>query len=139
MNVQALHHRLTDRHARVERGVWVLKNDLHIAPCDLELAWLHRENISSFELHGAASRFDQPQHGPSHRGLAATRFTHQPKRFAFSDEETDIIHRFYVVDNTLKQACAHGEIFHQIVDFDQDFPFVIVVCLHVECSRKGGD
>jgi len=68
--------------------------------------------------------------------LPAARFTHQSKRLALSDKETHIIDCLDLIDNALKQAGAHREIFHQVVDFHQHFPVVIVIRWHVECSSK---
>ena len=38
VDLQAFHHRFADRHARIERGVRVLEDDLHVAAHGLQLA-----------------------------------------------------------------------------------------------------
>jgi len=84
---QALAHALADRHARVERGIRVLEDDLHVATQRFELAAVQLEHVLALEEHPAAGGRRQAQDGAAHGGLAAARFAHQAERLPFPDHE----------------------------------------------------
>jgi hypothetical protein len=84
---------LTCPHPRVQRRVWVLKDDLHVAPRLPHLARGQREHLAAAESHVAGGRLDEPKHASPRRRLAASRFAHQPERFAFNDAEAHVVDR----------------------------------------------
>src|SRR5262249_3650334 len=78
-------------HARVQRRVRILKDDLHVAarlaqprPCELE-------HVLPAKPYLSGSRLDQPEHAASGRGLATSRFADQPERLPFLDREADVV------------------------------------------------
>jgi hypothetical protein len=64
-------------HARIERGVRVLKDDLHLAPERSQLLLIEGENIATVEAQLARGRLDQPQNEASDGGFAAAGFADQ--------------------------------------------------------------
>ena len=60
MQRQRLGQDLADRHARIERGVGVLKDDLGVAAEGAQLAGIERQEIAALEADLARIRFDQP-------------------------------------------------------------------------------
>ena len=75
---------LADGHARVERRVRVLEDELHLAAERLEGLALEREHIGPVELMEPARRLEKPDEAPPGRRLAATGLTHQSERLAAS-------------------------------------------------------
>src|SRR5882724_5171361 len=59
MQPHRLGEHLADGHARVERGVGVLEDDLHVAPARAHLPVAQREDVLALELHRAAGGLDQ--------------------------------------------------------------------------------
>ena len=64
------------RHARIERGIGVLEDHLHALAACAHLAVGERQQVLALETHLAGRRFDQAQHQPADRRLAATRRAH---------------------------------------------------------------
>ena len=74
MDQQRLLDARADPHARIERGVRVLKDDLHVAPASAQGFWRQTQQVLAVEQELAAGRLDQAQHGARERRLAATGF-----------------------------------------------------------------
>src|SRR5205085_8818083 len=81
---QRLTENLAHGHARIERGIGVLEDDLHGAPERAHLVLAELEDIPAGETYGAGGRLDQAQHQPSRGRLAATRLAHERERLAGS-------------------------------------------------------
>ncbi len=81
----------THRHAWVERGVGVLKDDLHAPPLGAHLRVGQGEQVLPFEAHAAAGRFEETQNQSSDRRLAAARFAHDGKCLAGIEMEVDTV------------------------------------------------
>ena len=80
---QRLAHDLAHRHARIERGVGVLEDRLHVA-AELEQLRLRRvREVLAFEEHAARRRVFEAHDGAPERRLSAPRFAHEPERLAF--------------------------------------------------------
>ena len=82
MDVQPLHHGFPDRHPRIERSIRILKDDLHIAAHNLELARGQAENVLAFELDGTRGRFNQAQQQSAEGRFDASRLADKTKDFA---------------------------------------------------------
>ena len=87
-----------DGHARVERTVGILKDDLHAAAKAAKFAAVKCTQIGAIEQNLAARGFDQPQQCPAGGRLAAAAFAHEAERLAFVDLETDAIDSADVID-----------------------------------------
>src|SRR5262249_57593880 len=59
---QRFRENLPDGHARIERRIGVLEDDLRVAPQGLELALLEGGDVTAVETNASRSRIDQPQH-----------------------------------------------------------------------------
>src|SRR5262245_11389780 len=66
---------LFHRHSRIERRIWILKNDLRFAPESAQFLLAKCENAAPLEPDVARHWFDQPQYQASDRRFAATGFT----------------------------------------------------------------
>ena len=64
-------------HARVERRIGVLKDDLHAPAHVAHLGMPERQNFTFLEYDLSFGRLDQTQHAASQRRLAAPRFADQ--------------------------------------------------------------
>ncbi|MBB5498605.1 hypothetical protein HDG37_002807 [Paraburkholderia sp. MM5384-R2] len=73
---------ICSRHARIERRQRVLKDHLHVAPQDAEIALRALHGFDAMKLDAAARRRRQTDDRARERGLAAAGFTHQPDGFA---------------------------------------------------------
>src|SRR5690606_6342680 len=71
VDLERLSHDLVDRHPRVERGVGILKHDLHAAPQRTHLAGAQVGDIAIVVLEASAGRFDQLQQAAPEGALAA--------------------------------------------------------------------
>ena len=93
MQRQWLAEDLSDRHARIERGVRVLEDDLRLPAERAQCAGVEAEQVTAFETDAAGIRFDQAQHETAHGRLAAAGFADQGQRLAGIDVEADAVDR----------------------------------------------
>ena len=84
MQRQRLGQDLADGHARVERGIGVLEDDLRVAAEGAQFVGVQRQQVAAFEADVACIRLDQPQYQPADGGFAATGFADQRQRLAGS-------------------------------------------------------
>ena len=82
---QRLHDGETDRQARIERGVGILKDELNIAPQVLQRRPLQLIDSPPGEGDGAALAVHQLQQRAPGGGLAAAGLAHQSQRLAGKD------------------------------------------------------
>src|SRR5262249_7119005 len=82
---QRLAEDLRYRHARIERCIGVLEDDLRLPPERAQLVGIEREQVAAFEAHAAGVRLDQPQHHPADGRLAAAGFANKGQRLAGLD------------------------------------------------------
>jgi hypothetical protein len=91
MNDEWLFDDGADAHARVQRGVGVLKDDLHV-PTRLPQARLREaQNVFVLESDFTGRRLDEPQDAPAGRGFSAAGFPDEPERLPFLDREADVV------------------------------------------------
>ena len=90
---QRLHDDVFDRHARIERAIRVLEDDLHGAPFRPHGLHVERGNISPIEQDGAVGGLDQADQRAAERRLAATGLADETERFAGHDIEVHAVHR----------------------------------------------
>ena len=109
--------RLRDAHARVERGIRVLEDDLHVLAARPQLGVREAHQIRAVEQHLPAGRLDEPEDALADGGLAAARFAHQPQRAPGRDRERDAVHRHDARDHPLEQAAVNGKVDLQVLDF----------------------
>src|SRR5262245_15030124 len=110
---ERLFHDLSRAHSRVERRIRILKDDLHVAARLAHSARGKLQDVLAAEADLAAGRFDEPQHAPSRRRLAAARFADEPERLTLFDPEA------HVVDgrdssSLPEQTCVAHEVLHEV-------------------------
>ena len=66
MQHQWLGQRIADRHARIERGIGVLEDQLGLGAKGSQFRSIGRCDIPVSERHRARCRLDQPQHQSTH-------------------------------------------------------------------------
>ena len=108
---------LRDRHAGVQRGERVLKDNLHPGahPPHLGVAEPVDRHIVEDNLTGG--RLNQPQDGAPRGGFSAAGFSHHTQSAALVNLEGHIIHR-------VQAALLRGKIFNQVVYYKQGLTHV---------------
>src|SRR6516225_4370650 len=77
MNGQRLAYDRADCHARIERGIRILENDLHVAAQRPQLGPVERRDVRTLKPHLARGRLNQAQDAAPGGGLPAARFAYQ--------------------------------------------------------------
>ena len=114
---------LAHRHARIERGVGVLKDDLHVPAQPPQCILAEIGDFLAPETHRARRRIHQAQHETSRGRLAATGLADQRQRLAARDLEADILDGAHQTHLPAQDdAAAELKMFDQAVDLeDRDF------------------
>ena len=107
------------RHARVQRCVRVLEDDLHVARQRTQLVLAQRRDILALEPDLARSRLDQTQDATPGRALAAARFADHAERFTGVDVETHAVDRVHLVDHTPEHPAREQEVFDEMLHLQQ--------------------
>ena len=97
-----------DAHARVQRGVRVLEDHLHLAAEEAQLVALDAAEVAAVEEHLAGGGPVELEDGAAGRRLAAAAFADQAQRLAAADEEGDAVDRLHVGDLALEDD-ARGD------------------------------
>jgi hypothetical protein len=103
---------IADDHSRVQGGLGVLENHLHLAVERLALIALRLVDVLAPEEHLAARRLVEPDQHPSHGRLAATRLADKAERLALFDLECDPVDRLQV-------HLADPEVLLEVFDLEQ--------------------
>src|SRR5215208_6720666 len=94
MNDERLFDDIAHTHPRVERGVWILKNDLHVAARQAHPVGGKVQNVLAAEEHIPGRCLDEAQDATSGRALAAPRLSNEAEHLAVVDGECDVVDRF---------------------------------------------
>ena len=124
VNPQQLAHDVARRHARIERGIRVLEDDLHLAAHRAHVGLAEIGHVAAVEADRALGRVDQPEHGAPDGGLAAAGLADQPERLAGADMEAHAI-------DGIDLAGIAGE--QPLLDRE-----VLLQPLHLQHGRLGG-
>src|SRR5262249_26447874 len=116
---QRLADDLPHRHARVQRGIRILEDDLHVPRHRAQLVAAHRGDVAPLEPHAARGRLDQPQDAAAGGALAAARFADQAQRLAGREIEADAVDRVHAADLARQQATLDREVLDQLLDAQQ--------------------
>ena len=108
-----------DGHARVERGVGVLEDDLGIPAEAAQLAGIQGQQIAALEADTAGIRLDQPEHQPAHGRFSASGFADQRQRLAGVEAKADPVDRPDQGGRPSEQRTIGDEIFCQSFDLEQ--------------------
>ncbi len=109
---------VADPHARVERGVRVLKDDLHVAPRRPQPRAREGEHVFVPEPDRAGGRFDQPEDAATGGALAATGLPDQTEHLSFVDRKAHIVDG---LDDRRRgeEALATNEVLHEPMHVEQ--------------------
>ena len=89
---------LSDRHARVERGIRILKDHLHVLARAAQLGAGQLRDVDVAEHHAPAGGLDEPQHRASERRFSASRLADEPQGLTWQNVQRHAVNRF---DNTV--------------------------------------
>ena len=111
---------VADGHARVERRVRVLEDDLQLAPHLAHLLAAERRQLAPVEADRAAGRLEQPQDAVAGRGLARAGLADEAERLALPDLEADPVDGADVVDGAVdEEARLDREVLLKVGDLEE--------------------
>jgi hypothetical protein len=84
----------SDRHARIESAVRVLKHDLHLSTKRTQFGFAQSEHVFAVEMNGSSCRFEQTQNESARRRFAASRFADESQNFAGRNGKRNAIDGF---------------------------------------------
>jgi hypothetical protein len=117
VHVERLGEDLAHRHARVERGIGILEDDLHVAAHPPQVALAEVGDLLALEAHRAPGRVHQAEHEAAGRRLAAARFAHQRQGLAAGDLEAHVLDGAHHADQpAADDAGGDGEMLYEAVD-----------------------
>jgi hypothetical protein len=119
VHVQRLGDDLADGHARVQRAVRVLEDDLQPPPHRAQLVGAELGEVAALEEDLARRRRLELQDAAPRRRLAAARLADQPQRLAAADRERDAVHRAHEAAAAAEESAADLEVLHEIADFEE--------------------
>ena len=99
-------------HARVERGIGVLEDDLHLLAALLEGCGVHFGDVPAVKVNLALSRFEKMQDGAPKRAFSAPGFTDDAECMTAFNGKIDIV-------DGVQHALGCFEVFFQMPDFQQ--------------------
>jgi hypothetical protein len=82
---------LSRSHARVQRGIRILKNDLHVASRESKFLPRVLEDVRPAKPHFSRGGFDEPEDAAARGGLAAAGFPNKAERLTFVDRECHVV------------------------------------------------
>ena len=121
-DVHALHrfsHDGAGPHPRVERGIGVLKDHLHLVARAAQRLALQRGEGLAGEADLARREFDQPHDRERRGGLARAGFADDAEGAAARDREAHAVDRAHRLRRGKHRLLAQREVHLQVVDFEQ--------------------
>ena len=111
---------VADAHARVERSVGVLEDQLDVLAVALALGAFHGREVVPVEDDRARGGREQVHEHLAHGGLAAARFAHKPERLAAADLEAHVVDGLHVGRGSTEEVRLGGEALGQVAHVEQD-------------------
>src|SRR5262249_9129876 len=107
-------------HARIQRRIWILKYQLHVATQRSQLAARERRKIPPVKPDRSPRRIHQTQDEPPQRRLAGAGFPDEPERLASINLEVDACHRLDCQPRARQQGiAARTELLPNTINSDQ--------------------
>ncbi len=119
MELDDLGKHAADGDTRVERGIGILEDDLHLAAKIAQIVACHRRHFPSFELYRAGGRIHEPENRAPRRGLATAGFPHQSQGLPLADSEADIVDSLDLSDCLAEKPALYREVFLEPRDFEK--------------------
>jgi hypothetical protein len=106
-------------HARVEGGVGILEDDLHVAAKVAERALVEGGDVLAFEDDLARCRLDEAEDAPAGGGLATSRLAHQPQRLALLNGEGHVVHGVDARHLPREEPTPDREVLLEVLDLEE--------------------
>ena len=119
MDAQRLGDDVAYPHARVERRVRVLEDDLHVAPQALHLGAPRHHHVQAVEHDSSGGRLGEPQDHASGGRLAAAALPYQTEGLALFDGERDVVDGVHLAGRTTHNAAADREVLLEVANLEQ--------------------
>ena len=119
VNGERLGQHLADRHARVERAVGVLEDDLHLAAQAPHALARECQDIAPLEPDRPAVGIDEAQHQPAGRGFPAPALAHERERLAGREGEVDAVDRLDRAAGPSEKTLLEPEVLDQPLDLEE--------------------
>src|SRR3546814_3923291 len=110
---------LADLHARIQRAVRILEDDLDLLAKQVQALAVEVRELHAVDDVLAGGLLLELQDAAAGRRLAAAGLAHQAERFALPHGEADVVDRFYFGDLLLDEdSLGDGEIHFEILDLE---------------------
>ena len=116
MNFQWFSDDTSNCHTGVQRGVWILKDDLHFSTQSAHITFIERRDALSFERDFTCCRLDQAKNGPSCGRLPTAAFPNQAQRFPSVESEADVVDSVDIPDRLRKHTAFNGKVLFEVLD-----------------------
>jgi hypothetical protein len=116
VHAQRLRNDLAHRHARIERRVWILEDDLQLAAHVAHAAAAPIRDVLAVEDELPLGRRKKLDHGPPERRLAATGLADQAQGLACPQREVDAVDCMNLADAALEDSGGDGEVLDESLD-----------------------
>src|SRR5262249_19801114 len=110
---------LAHGHARIERRVGILEDDLRALAERAQRAGGGPGDVGAVDDHAARARLVQTQDGAADRRLAAARLADEAQRLAGGDVERDAVDGLDDALAAAEEAGPRGEVLGQVLDGDE--------------------
>jgi hypothetical protein len=140
VHARAERHRLRDRQARVQRGIAVLENHLHVATQLAQGDAVAGADRLAVEDDLAGVGLEQPHQHPSGRRLAAPALANDTQGLALADLERDVVDGMYSAPRPGEEEAVDLEVLSQILHQQQRLlraTSVALVSRRNRCGRRG--
>src|SRR6266540_2229873 len=116
VDAQRLPDDLANRHARVERRVGILEDDLHLSPNVTHAPAAQAGDVLSVEHDPARGRNDEPDDRAAESRLAAPGLADEPHGLAGRDAQIDAVDRMHLPDGAFHEARVNREVLDERLD-----------------------
>ena len=119
MNFQRFTNDTPYRHTRVQRGIGVLEDNLHLATQRSHRTLVQRGDVLPLKRNCAIRRFDEPQDRTSGGRFATATFPNEAEGFPFGQGEVDIIDSIDIPDRFGEHTSLDREMLLQMFHLKQ--------------------
>src|SRR3990172_7181655 len=142
-----LAHDLFHGHARIQAGIRILEDHLHLAAHLAHAFALQMDQVDSLKVNLTSRGPVELQYRAASGGFAAARFAHQAKRLAAFYIKGNAIHCAHRAHLALNHAAMNGEVHYQVFNTKQDIivgthqrglPLLVSTQQAIRCSGDTG-
>jgi len=110
---------LGNRHARVERPIGVLEDDLHLAPQGPHLPPREAEDVAAPEADRTGIGIDEAQHQPARGRFAAAALADECQRLSGREAEIDAVDCLDRAARAAEEAGSEPEVLDEALDLEE--------------------